>query len=393
LARFPVPQLPTYRRLSRVFAGPTEPAAAARGPIAAILRSALGTFPPVFPDMAHRPAAAQLQLSSRCAAPFGELYRLAERSDSNVMCFVGAAALKTKLRDIIEEFRVVPGKRVKLEDYDPDWSGDKRVPRAKRKELAKQVLTQDVTKLAQAQELLYASDSRSVLLVFQAMDAAGKDGTIKHVMSGINPQGCQVYSFKKPSPEELDHDFLWRCAKVMPERGRIGIFNRSYYEEVLVVKVHPQILASQQLPSQKFGKQFWNERYESINEFERHQTRCGTTIIKFFLNVSKSEQRKRFLERVNQDDKHWKFSVADVEERGHWDDYMRAYEDALSATSTKWAPWHIIPADNKWVTRASVAAIIVDTIKSLDLHYPKVTSESLKRISAAKQQLENEKDT
>ena len=309
------------------------------------------------------------------------------------MCFVGAAALKTKLRDIIEEFRVVPGKRVKLEDYDPDWSGDKRVPRAKRKELAKQVLTQDVTKLAQAQELLYASDSRSVLLVFQAMDAAGKDGTIKHVMSGINPQGCQVYSFKKPSPEELDHDFLWRCAKVMPERGRIGIFNRSYYEEVLVVKVHPQILASQQLPSQKFGKQFWNERYESINEFERHQTRCGTTIIKFFLNVSKSEQRKRFLERVNQDDKHWKFSVADVEERGHWDDYMRAYEDALSATSTKWAPWHIIPADNKWVTRASVAAIIVDTIKSLDLHYPKVTSESLKRISAAKQQLENEKDT
>ena len=300
--------------------------------------------------------------------------------------------MKPKLRDILEQFRVVPGKRVKLAEHDPAWAGDRRVPKAERKELAKQVLTQDVTKLCQAQELLYASDTHSILLVFQAMDAAGKDGTIKHVMSGINPQGCQVYSFKKPSAEELDHDFLWRCARVLPERGRIGIFNRSYYEEVLVVKVHPEYLKLAQLPVLKFGKQFWSERYDSINNFERHLTQNGTTVIKFFLNVSKKEQRKRFLERIEDPNKRWKFSVADLAERGHWDDYMRAYEEALIATSTKWAPWYIVPADNKWVTRASVAAIIVNTIESLDMHYPKITAEGLKHIAAAKLQLEKERD-
>jgi PPK2 family polyphosphate:nucleotide phosphotransferase len=300
--------------------------------------------------------------------------------------------LKPKLRDIIEHFRVVPGKRVKLAEHDPAWSGDKRVPKQERKEFSKQVLTQDVSKLAQAQELLYASDTHSILLVFQAMDAAGKDGTIKHVMSGVNPQGCQVFSFKKPSAEELDHDFLWRCAKVLPERGRIGIFNRSYYEEVLVVRVHPEYLKLEQLPVHKFGKQFWSERYDSINNFERHLTLNGTTVIKFFLNVSKKEQRKRFLERIEEPQKHWKFSVADLAERGHWDDYMRAYEEALTATSTKWAPWYIVPADNKWVTRASVAAIIVDTIESLDLRYPKITADGLQRIAAAKLQLEKEKN-
>lgn len=300
--------------------------------------------------------------------------------------------MKPKLRDIIEQFRVVPGKRVKLADYDPGWAGDKRLPKSERKDYAKRVLTQDVTRLAQAQELLYASDTHAILLIFQAMDAAGKDGTIKHVMSGINPQGCQVYSFKKPSAEELDHDFLWRCAKVLPERGRIGIFNRSYYEEVLVVKVHPEFLKTAQLPIHKFDKHFWQDRYESINNFERHLTRNGTTVIKFFLHVSKKEQRNRFLERIEEPQKHWKFSIADMAERAHWNDYMRAYEEALTATSTKWAPWHIIPADNKWVTRASVAAIIANTIESLDLRYPKVTADGLKRIAAAKVQLEKEKN-
>jgi PPK2 family polyphosphate:nucleotide phosphotransferase len=234
--------------------------------------------------------------------------------------------------------------------------------------------------------LLYASDTHAVLLVFQAMDAAGKDGTIRHVMSGVNPQGCQVFSFKKPSAEELDHNFLWRYMKRLPERGRIGIFNRSYYEDVLVVKVHPELLGGQ-LPREKVGKKFWEERYEDINTFERHLVRNGTVIIKFFLNVSKEEQKKRFLERLERPEKNWKFSAADLAERGYWDDYMKAYEDALSATSTEWAPWYVIPADHKWVARTVVADVITTTIQELDLEYPEVTPEQKKLLEEARKKL------
>jgi PPK2 family polyphosphate:nucleotide phosphotransferase len=292
---------------------------------------------------------------------------------------------------IIERFRVQPGKNLKLKDHDPAWTGDGDMPKAQRKELAAELLSQDVSDLATAQELLYADDSWSLLVIFQAMDAAGKDGTIKHVMSGINPQGCQVYSFKHPSAEELDHDFLWRCTKTLPERGRIGIFNRSYYEEVLIIKVHPELVSAQRIPGADPSKEkFWEHRYDDINAFERHLTRNGTAIIKFFLNVSPEEQQKRFLERINNPAKHWKFAASDVQEREFWSDYMRAYEECLSATSTKSAPWYVIPADHKWVTRALVAAILTETIKSLDLKWPKVTDEQKRAIKEAKQKLESE---
>jgi PPK2 family polyphosphate:nucleotide phosphotransferase len=292
---------------------------------------------------------------------------------------------------IIERFRVQPGKNLKLKDHDPAWTGDGDMPKAQRKELAVELLSQDVSDLATAQELLYADDSWSLLVIFQAMDAAGKDGTIKHVMSGINPQGCQVYSFKHPSAEELDHDFLWRCTKTLPERGRIGIFNRSYYEEVLIIKVHPELVSAQRIPGADPSKEkFWEHRYDDINAFERHLTRNGTAIIKFFLNVSPEEQQKRFLERINNPAKHWKFAASDVQEREFWSDYMRAYEECLSATSTKSAPWYVIPADHKWVTRALVAAILTETIKSLDLKWPKVTDEQKRAIKEAKQKLESE---
>ena len=224
------------------------------------------------------------------------------------------------------------------------------------------------------------------------MDAAGKDGTIKHVMSGINPQGCQIYSFKQPSSEELDHDFLWRCMKRLPERGKIGIFNRSYYEEVLVVKVHPEYLAAQRIPDAKVNKDFWQARYEDINNFEQHLTRNGTKVVKFFLNISKDEQRKRFLSRMDEPDKHWKISPSDIAERAHWDEYMDAFEECIAATSTEHAPWYVIPANHKWVSRALVANILVDTINSLDLKYPEVSAEKMKAIEAAKKQLEKEKE-
>jgi len=291
-------------------------------------------------------------------------------------------------------FRVPPGKKVRLKDYDPAWMGTKEMRRLGKdvlKEKAKAFLEENLAHLATAQELLWASDTYSVLIVFQAMDAAGKDGLIKHVMSGVNPQGCQVFSFKKPSPEELDHNFLWRCARRTPERGRIGIFNRSYYEEVLVVKVHPEILESQKLPPGKRGKSFWQRRYEDINTFEKHLARNGTAILKFFLNVSRDEQKKRFLERLNNPHKHWKFSEADVAERGFWKDYMMAYEEALSATSTPWAPWYVIPADRKWVSRAIVAEIITSTIASLDLSYPSVSKEQKVALGKARKRLEAEK--
>jgi PPK2 family polyphosphate:nucleotide phosphotransferase len=224
------------------------------------------------------------------------------------------------------------------------------------------------------------------------MDAAGKDGTIRHVMTGVNPQGCQVHSFKKPSEEELDHNFLWRCMKDLPERGRIGIFNRSYYEEVLVVKVHPEILEGQKLPPGKRGKSFWKARYEDINNFEKHLARNGTVIIKFFLHISKEEQKQRFLERLENPEKHWKFSEADLTERDYWDDYMRAFEDCLSATSSKWAPWYVIPADHKWVARTLVSAIVADTIQSLDLSYPRVPQEKKENLEAARKRLLSEED-
>lgn len=294
-------------------------------------------------------------------------------------------------QDVLKMFRVQAGKKLHLADHDPAWDGDDRIAKAKRKEFAAKVLSEDVSALAEAQELLYAADSWSVLVIFQAMDAAGKDGTIKHVMSGVNPQGCQVFSFKHPSAEELDHNFLWRCMKCLPERGRIGIFNRSYYEEVLIVKVHPELVAAQRIPgADATDKKFWEHRYDDINEFERHLTRNGTAIVKFFLNVSQDEQRQRFLDRIQEPHKHWKFSARDVEERESWDHYMAAYEQCLQATSTPWAPWYVIPADRKWVTRALVAVILTETIKSLDLRWPQVTAQQKKAIAAAQKKLAQE---
>jgi PPK2 family polyphosphate:nucleotide phosphotransferase len=297
--------------------------------------------------------------------------------------------MKTQ-QEILDWCRVDPGERVKLKDYDPAWAGDKSVPKAERKRLAEKLLSEDVTGLAKAQELLYASDTWSILLIFQALDAAGKDSTIKHVMSGVNPQGCQVYSFKHPSSEELDHTFLWRCMKALPERGRIGIFNRSYYEEVLIVKVHPKLVVSQRIPAAVPNEEFWAARYEDINGFERHLARNGTLILKFFLNVSKEEQAERFLARLEDPQKHWKFSATDLAEREYWDDYMAAYEECLTATSTTWAPWHIIPADHKWVSRAIVAKIITTAIGALDLKYPDVPPEKLKQIEDSRQRLRRE---
>ena len=290
--------------------------------------------------------------------------------------------------ELLKQFRA--GKRLRLQDHDPRWAGDKDVPKAERKEFAEKILSQDLSELAEAQEKLYASDTWSLLVIFQAMDAAGKDSTIKHVMTGVNPQGVQVYSFKHPSAEELDHDFLWRCTKALPERGRIGIFNRSYYEEVLIAKVHPELVTAQRIPGGKPDKQFWQHRYDDINHFEQHLTRNGTAIVKFFLHVSKDEQRQRFLERINNPEKHWKFSAGDVKERGYWDDYMQAYEECLRQTSTDWAPWYVIPADHKWVSRAVVAAILSKTIKSLDVDWPAVTPAQKKAIADSKRRLESE---
>jgi PPK2 family polyphosphate:nucleotide phosphotransferase len=296
-------------------------------------------------------------------------------------------------KQIIEKFRVSAGKKVRLKDHDPGWTGDGDLPKARRKELAEQVLTQDVSTLAEAQEKLYADDSWSLLVIFQAMDAAGKDSTIKHVMSGINPQGCQVFSFKHPSSEELDHDFLWRCTKALPERGRIGIFNRSYYEELLIVKVHPELVRAQRIPgADPDSKRFWEHRYEDIVNFEQHLTRNGTAVVKFFLHVSKAKQRERFLERINDPTKHWKFSATDVEEREYWDDYMAAYEECLSQTSTESAPWYVIPADHKWVTRALVAAVLTETLSSIGLKWPKVTAEQKRAIQESKLRLEAEEE-
>ncbi|SIO04864.1 polyphosphate:nucleotide phosphotransferase, PPK2 family [Singulisphaera sp. GP187] len=296
-------------------------------------------------------------------------------------------------KDIIDLFRVPAGSTVRLKDHNPGWAQSEEMEELGKealKERARQTLDQNLADLNQAQDLLYADDRYAVLIVLQAMDAAGKDGTIKHVMSGVNPQGCQVFSFKKPSAEELDHTFLWRYMKCLPERGRIGIFNRSYYEDVLVVKVHPELLTAQHLSAKSFGAKFWSQRYKDINAFERHLVRNGTVVLKFFLNVSKEEQKRRFLERLDRPDKHWKFSASDLAERAHWGQYMRAYSDCLAATSTKWAPWYVVPADHKWVTRAIVADVVTTTIRSLDLKYPEVTNEKREQLAEARRQLTSE---
>jgi len=294
---------------------------------------------------------------------------------------------------IIDSFRVPPGKKIRLKNYATDWAQTKELEELGKdevKERAQELLAQNLKDLAEMQDSLYADDRYALLLILQAMDAAGKDGTIEHVMSGVNPQGCQVFSFKQPSAEELDHNFLWRCMKSLPECGRIGIFNRSYYEDVLVVRVHSEWLDKQQLPPGKRGKSFWEERYDDINAFERHLVRNGTIVLKFFLNVSKQEQKRRFLERLDRPEKNWKFSVADVNERHYWDDYMKAYQSALSATSTDWAPWYIVPADHKWVTRAVVADIVTSALRKLDLHYPKMTEEQRQALAEARRLLEAE---
>jgi PPK2 family polyphosphate:nucleotide phosphotransferase len=282
-----------------------------------------------------------------------------------------------------DRFRVRPGKKFRLEDHDPRFTG-----RFESKEDGKRHLQEGLEKLHDLQEKLYAQDQWAVLLIFQAMDAAGKDSVVEHVMSGVNPQGCQVYSFKQPSSEELDHDFLWRTTRCLPERGRIGVFNRSYYEEVLVVRVHPEILAKQKVPPALVTDDIWKQRYEDIVAFERYLARNGTVIRKFFLNVSKEEQRERFLARLDEPDKNWKFAAADVQERQHWDEYMKAYEKMIAATSSEEAPWFVIPADHKWFTRLAVADVIVETLNELGLHFPEVSETQRQELLRARALLE-----
>jgi PPK2 family polyphosphate:nucleotide phosphotransferase len=296
--------------------------------------------------------------------------------------------------DLARQFQVKPGRRLRLKDHDPGWAGGEELRELKSdqlKERSRQYIQKNLDALSDAQERLYANDVYSVLVVLQAMDAAGKDGMIKHVMSGLNPQGCQVFAFKRPSDEDLDHNFLWRYSKCLPERGRIGIFNRSYYEETLIVRVHPEVLDRQKLPPGKRGDKFWDERYDDINRFERHLTRNGTLILKFFLNVSKKEQKKRFLERLDTPEKQWKFSLADLEERKFWDDYQRAFEETITHTSTKWAPWWVVPADNKWVARSVVSAVLARGIKSLGLKRPEPSAAQKALFAKARRQLLAEK--
>jgi PPK2 family polyphosphate:nucleotide phosphotransferase len=292
--------------------------------------------------------------------------------------------LLKKARNFAKPFRVTDGKDFRLKDIDP---GDTLDLGSEDKPRAKEALVMGVEALAELQDMLYAQDSWAVLLIFQAMDAAGKDGTIKHVMSGVNPQGCQVTSFKSPSPEDLDHDYLWRCVKNLPPRGHIGIFNRSYYEEALVVRVHPEYLERQKIPPELVTKDIWKERFKDIRGFERYLTRNGVVIRKFFLHVSKKEQKKRFLARLENPEKNWKFSASDLKEREYWDDYQDAYEDMIRYTATEDAPWYVVPADNKWFTRVVVAAAVVSTLGSLDLAYPKVSPEKLKELAAARRAL------
>ena len=286
-------------------------------------------------------------------------------------------------RKFAKPFRVTDDS-FRLKDIDP---GDTLDFTSEDKPRAQEALAIGVNLLAELQDMLYAQDRWAVLLIFQAMDAAGKDGAIKHVMSGVNPQGCQVFSFKSPSSEDLDHDFMWRCMKALPERGRIGIFNRSYYEETLVVRVHPEFLASQRLPAELVTKDIWDQRFQDIRAFERYLSRNGVAVRKFFLHVSNKEQRKRFLSRIEEPEKNWKFSANDAKERGYWDDYMEAYEDMIRNTATKRAPWYVVPADNKWFTRVVVAAAVIEALSSLDLAYPTVSDAKRKDLAAAKRSL------
>jgi len=292
-----------------------------------------------------------------------------------------------RIAKLLKYVRVPEGSKARLKKHDPTWTGSITDEKE-----ASALLEEGIRRLAKQQGKLYAQDTRSLLLIFQAMDAAGKDGTIRHVMSGVNPQGCQVFNFKAPSEEELDHTYLWRSMKALPERGRIGIHNRSYYEEVLVTKVHPEILASQRLPDDLKDDGVWKRRYREINNFERYLVDNGTVILKFFLNVSKDEQKRRFLARIDEDDKNWKMSVNDVKERTFWSDYMRAYDEMFSNTSTKRVPWHIIPADNKWFTRLAVAAIIYDALERLDLQYPSLTPEKKAELQRVRKLLIAEKE-
>jgi PPK2 family polyphosphate:nucleotide phosphotransferase len=292
-------------------------------------------------------------------------------------------------REFVHPFRVTDGSEFRLKDVDP---GDTLGYGSADRTLAKEALANGVEALAALQDMLYAQDRWAVLLVFQAMDAAGKDGAIKHVMSGVNPQGCQVYSFKAPSPEELDHDYMWRCMKCVPERGRIGIFNRSYYEETLVVRVHRQFLEAQRLPPERVTKDIWDVRFKDIRAIERYLSNNGILIRKFFLHVSKKEQRRRFLERIENPEKNWKFSANDAKEREFWDDYMDAYQDMIRNTATKEAPWYVVPADNKWFTRVVVAAVVIDALHSLDLRYPKVGKDKLQELAAAKRALTGDEE-
>lgn len=290
--------------------------------------------------------------------------------------------------EVAKPYMVDGRKKFRLKDYDP---ADTSKFTSADKPRAKEALTIGIEALAQLQDMLYAQDRWGVLLIFQAMDAAGKDGAIKHVMSGVNPQGCQVYSFKAPTSDDLDHDYMWRCVKCLPERGRIGIFNRSYYEETLVVRVHQEILAKQKLHPSLITKNIWNERFEDIRNFEKYMSRNGIIVRKFFLNVSKEEQKKRFLERLDQPEKNWKFSTADVKERGHWDEYMDAYQDMIRHTATPESPWYVVPADNKWFTRIVIAAAVIDALGDLKLHYPKVDATLREELRLAREQLMAEK--
>jgi PPK2 family polyphosphate:nucleotide phosphotransferase len=289
---------------------------------------------------------------------------------------------RLKLGKLVKRYRVEDGKDFRLKDFDPADTAHFRSS-----ESAKELLETGVARMAQLQDKLYAENRWGLLVIFQAMDAAGKDGVIKHVMSGLNPQGCQVFSFKAPSAEELDHDYLWRTMKCVPERGRIGIFNRSYYEEVLVVRVHPEFLENQKIPPSLVTKKIWEDRFEDINAFERYLTRNGIVVRKFYLNVSRKEQKKRFLARVDDPEKNWKFSAADLHERGFWDDYMEAYEDMIRNTASEEAPWYVVPADNKWFTRLVVAGAIIDSLEDLNLAYPVVSEDKKKELAAAREEL------
>jgi PPK2 family polyphosphate:nucleotide phosphotransferase len=288
---------------------------------------------------------------------------------------------------LAKPYRITDGKRFRLKDYAPTDTHGMDLE----KDAAKDLLKKGVLRMAELQDMLYAQDRWALLLIFQAMDAAGKDGVIKHVMSGLNPQGCQVYSFKAPSTEELDHDYLWRTSRCLPERGRIGIFNRSYYEEVLVVRVHPELLKAERIPNSLIDKDIWDNRYQDIHAFERYLSRNGVVVRKFFLNLSRKEQKRRFLARLEHPEKNWKFSAADIKEREYWDDYMKAYEKMIRNTATEQAPWYVVPADHKWFTRLVVAAAVVHTLEDLNLSYPNVDADKRKELQSARKLLEGDR--